>query len=330
MRAAMHRRAFLLSPLALAACAVAPEGRVTAPGSRPTRRVAVTMDDPHLEESPRLDPRARDAAILQTLAARGAHAALFVCGMRVDSVEGAALLARWSAAGHSLGNHSYSHRYFHSSKMSVADFASEVDRGDAVLRPHLASAPRRRFRFPFLKEGDTREKRDGARRALAERGYTNGYVTIDASDWAFDARLTRRLGRDPSADVAPLRAAYVAHMLDRARYYDDLARTVLGRPVAHTMLVHHSLLNALFLGDVLDALVADGWTLIDAEAAFADPLSRRAPDVLPAGESLIWSMAKERPDLVAPGALRYPGEDEDYERATLDRLEPPRATETRL
>ena len=293
------------------------------------------MDDPHLGESPRLDPRARDAAILQTLAAHRVSAALFVCGMRVDSEECAALLARWSAAGHSLGNHSYSHRYFHSAKMSVADFESEVERGEAVLRPHLAraasiaSAPRRRFRFPFLKEGDTREKRDGARRALAKRGYTNGYVTIDASDWAFDARLTRRLRRDPSADTAPFRAAYVAHMLDRARYYDDLARTVVRRPVGHTMLVHHSLLNALFLGDVLDALVADGWTLIDAETAFTDAISLRALDVLPAGESLIWSMAKERPDLVAPGALRYPGEDEDYEQSTLDRLEPPHATETR-
>jgi hypothetical protein len=213
--------------------------------------------------------------------------------------------------------------------MSVVDFESELDRGDAVLRPHLAFARPRRFRFPFLKEGDTRQKRDGARRALAERGYTNGYVTIDASDWAFDARLTRRLTRDPSADAAPFRAAYVAHMVDRARYYDDLARTVVGRSVAHTMLVHHSLLNALFLGDVLDALVAEGWTLVDAETAFADEIASRAPDVVPAGESLLWSMAKERPALVAPGALRYPGEDEEYEQTTLDRLEPPKATDTR-
>ncbi len=178
----------------------------------------------------------------------------------------------------------------------------------------------RRFRFPFLKEGNTPEKRDGARAVLADHGYANGHVTIDASDWAFDARLTKRLRRDPMADLSPFRAAYIAHMLNRSHYYDDLARSMLGRTSVHTMLVHHSLLNALFLGDLLDAFEKDGWAIVDAEEAYADPVFQRTPQVLPAGESLIWSLAKEHAALAR--TLRYPGEDEDYEKGTLDALEP--------
>lgn len=273
------------------------------------------MDDPHVGETPRLDARARDAAILATLAGHKCVATLFVCGKRVDSVEGGALLGRWSAAGHRLGNHSYGHRYFHAPSMTLADFELELEKGESVVRPHATFT--RRFRFPMLKEGDSAEKRDGARRILSARGYENGHVTIDGSDWAFDARLVRRLRRDPGADLAPFRAAYVAHVRDRARHYDALAREVVGRTIAHTLLVHHSLLNALFLGDVLTALVADGFTLVDTDEAFDDPIFRERPDVLPAGESLVWSLARRR-----GAVLRYPGEDEVYEAPTLDALEP--------
>ncbi len=276
------------------------------------------MDDPNVATTPVLDAAMRDSAIRQTLAARSVHAALFVCGMRVELPEGAALLGSWSAAGHVLGNHSYSHRYFHSAEMTLADFVADLDRGETVVRAY--SGFRRLFRFPFLKEGDTMQKRDGARAALIARGYTNGHVTIDASDWAFDARLVRRIRREPKADLPPFRDAYVVHMLDRARYYDALARDVVGRTIVHTVLVHHSLLNALFLPDVLAAFAKDGWAVIDAEEAYRDPVFQRAPRALPAGESLVWSLAMERPELAR--ALRYPGEDEVYEKGTLDRLEP--------
>jgi hypothetical protein len=132
-----------------------------------------------------------------------------------------------------------------------------------------------------------------------------------------------RLQRDPAADLSPFRSAYVAHMLDRAKYYEDMAWRVLGRGIAHTMLVHHSLLSALFLGDLLEALERDGWTVIDAEEAYLDPVFRLQPDSVPAGESLVWSLAHTDPKF--SGELRFPGEDEEYEKAILDRLEPPPA-----
>jgi peptidoglycan-N-acetylglucosamine deacetylase len=308
----MWRRSFLAS---LAAACAAP--RVPSPVVSATpRRLAITMDDPSVEETPLLPPAERDAAILAALSAHKASAMLFVCGMRVDSPAGADLLRRWSAAGHLLGNHSYSHRYFHSAKMTLADFAAENDRGDAVIRPYLGY--RRMFRFPFLKEGNTEAKRDGARELLRQRNYTNGHVSIDASDWAFDKRLAESLRRDPHTPLAPFRDAYVAHILGRVHYYDNLAAALLSYSPAHTLLIHHSLLNALFLGDLIRALTADGWSIISAAEAYADPVYRRVSPAMPAGESLIWSLAKANPTLTAP--LRYPAEDAAYEQRILDSL----------
>ena len=254
--------------------------------------------------------------ILGHLERSNVTAALFVCGMRVDSAGGRHMLGEWNEAGHTLGNHSWSHWNLDSNKVMLSAFCEDIARGEAAVRGFTRF--RRIFRYPFFKEGDTLEKRDGVRRFLAERGYRVGSATVDASDWAVSARLTARLAKEPHADPAPYREFYLAHMWERARFYDDLAVRVLGRRPAHTVLVHHNLLNALFLGDLLAMFRARGWEPISAGDAYRDPVYLRQPQTLPAGESLIWALAKETGRF--DEALRYPGEDEVYENPKMDAL----------
>ena len=59
-----------------------------------------------------------------------------------------------------------------------------------------------------------------------------------------------------------------------------------------------------------------GWKLIDSATAFKDPVYAMRPDILPAGESILWALAKQKG---FPG-LRSPGEDDIYEKPILDRL----------
>lgn len=61
-----------------------------------------------------------------------------------------------------------------------------------------------------------------------------------------------------------------------------------------------------------------GWKLMNADAAFQDPIFSSAPKIVPAGESLIWALAKESGKF--DSLLRYPGEDGDYEKEKMDRL----------
>ena len=58
--------------------------------------------------------------------------------------------------------------------------------------------------------------------------------------------------------------------------------------------------------------------MIDAEEAFSDEVFTRQPDTVPAGQSLLWALAKESGKFEA--RLRYPGEDDVYEKPVLDRL----------
>jgi peptidoglycan/xylan/chitin deacetylase (PgdA/CDA1 family) len=310
----MKRRTFTKTlGLSIAAIGL---GGVPVIASKPAAQFSITMDDFYWTNAVKLTAAERNQSILDTLQANSIKAGLFVIGRNIDSDEGKQLLSSWDKAGHLIGNHTYSHRNYNAPEAKVTEYQQDILRAETLLKEF----PRfkKYFRFPMLKEGDTAVKRDAMRAFFAKHGYRNGYVTIDNSDWAIDQRLTARLKKDPNADVKPYRDFYLEHMWARSEYYDQLARRVTGRPVKHTVLVHFNLLNGLFLGDLMSMYKAKGWRPIDAEEAFTDPVFASKPKVLPAGESIVWSLAKEKGTIAR--SLRYPAEDGEYENARMDKL----------
>ena len=309
----MNRRTFTKSlGLTIAALSL----RTPSIARTPAPQFSITMDDFLWQNAVKLTASERNESILSTLQSHSMKAALFVVGRNIESPEGKQLLSRWDKAGHLIGNHTYSHRNYNAPAAVVAEYQQDILRAEALLKDFPRF--RKYFRFPMLKEGDTAAKRDAMRSFLAQHGYRNGHVTIDNSDWAIDNRLTARLKKDAAADVNPYRDYYLEHMWERAQYYDSLAKRVLGRPVKHTVLVHFNLLNGLFLDDVIAMFKSKGWQPIDAEEAFDDPVFSAKPKILPAGESIVWSLAKEKGTIAK--SLRYPAEDSNYENARMDKL----------
>ena len=307
----MNRRTFTKS-LAVTALGI----RMPSIARKPAPQFSITMDDFNWRNPTKLTSAERNDAILNTLQSHSIKAALFVVGRNIEAAEGKQLLSAWDKSNHLIGNHTYSHNNYNGSDVVVAEYLKDILRAEALLKDF--SRFRKYFRFPALKEGDTAAKRDAMRSFLAEHGYRTGHVTIDNSDWAIDNRLTARLKKDAAADVKPYHDFYMEHMWARAEYYDSLAQRVLGRPVKHTVLVHFNLLNGLFLNDLIEMFKSKGWQPIDAEEAFTDPVFSAKPKIVPAGESIVWSLAKEKGTI--PMSLRYPAEDGDIENARMDKL----------
>ncbi len=310
----MNRRDFTKT-LGISALALGWGKSLAAAKGKPA--LAITMDDFQWDKSLELTSDERNQAILKALRSHGdLKAALFVKGKNIDNDKGKELLRDWDRAGHLIGNHSYSHQYLNSRRITPEVYTADIIHCEELLKefPHFQKI----FRFPYLKEGETAVKRDAVRTFLKQNGYRVGHVTIDASDWAIDDRLNARLAKDPAADLKPYRDFYLGHMWERALYYDDLSRKALGRSVKHTILMHFNLLNALFLGDLLDMFRSKGWQLIDAPTAFSDPVFTAGPNIVPAGESIIWAVAKETGQFEK--LLRYPGEDSEYENPKMDKL----------
>jgi peptidoglycan/xylan/chitin deacetylase (PgdA/CDA1 family) len=309
----MNRREFTkavgLSVLALNAPAILSS-------RRKGPRVAITMDDFNWRNAIHQQAEDRNRAILDTLKVHSVKAGLFVVGRSLEEEQGKTLLRDWDKAGHLIGNHTYSHQNFNSPSITLQFFSEDIVRAEGMLKSFPGF--QRYFRFPMLKEGDTELKRDGLRAFLTEHNYRVGHVTIDTSDWLVDQRLTARLKENPKADVKPYRDYYLDHLWDRAQYYDSLAQRVTGRMVKHTLLTHYNLLNGLFLNDVMEMFKRKGWEFIDATEAFQDPVFSAKPNVLPAGESIVWSLAKEKGTI--PMSKRYPAEDGSVELERMKKL----------
>lgn len=287
-----------------------------APAHAEQPEIAFTFDDPKTDNCGGMLWQEVNARMLGALSKHHIKAVLFVTGKRVDSEAGRSLLAAWDRSGHAIGNDSSSHQFFNDADITLANFESDVLKNEPLIRgyPHFV----RLFRFPYFKEGETPEKRDGMRSFLKQRQYRIGRATIDASDWAISWRLEKRLIAAPKADATPYGEFFKQHIWDRAQFYDSLVRRVLKHPVRHTVLLHHNALNALYLDQLIGMFIDRGWQPIDALYAYADVVYDRQPKILPAGESLVWAVAKESGRF--SDELRYPGEDDVYENPKMDAL----------
>src|SRR6185503_4147513 len=168
----MNRRAFTKT-LGMSALALGMGGSIQPssifPASKDRPEIAITIDDFNWNKSVKLDPDRRNRALLGALRAHNnLKAALFVACKFADNDKGRELLQDWDRAGHLIGNHSYSHKYLNSTRVTPADYTADIEKCDAVIKtfPHF----QKRFRFPYLKEGETAVKRDAVRTYLKEHG----------------------------------------------------------------------------------------------------------------------------------------------------------------
>ncbi|WP_417471238.1 polysaccharide deacetylase family protein [Maricaulis sp.] len=263
-------------------------------------RIALSFDDAPRGAGPAFSGYERAAALLQTL--RDADAppvVFFVQTSGLQSEAGRARIARYGEAGHLIANHSESHLWL--SRTDTAAYIADIDQAEARLQ----GLPNRRpwFRFPYLDEGTPREKRDAVRAALAGRGLRNGYVTVDNYDWYIESLWQRAVRDGRVVDRAALGAAYVDMLIGAIEFYDARAVDALGRSPDHVILLHENDLAALFVGDLIAALRARGWTLISPDEAYADPIAAIEPQTLMTRQGQIGALAVEAG--VEPASLTH-------------------------
>lgn len=279
-------------------------------------RISFTFDDGNTDAQAGYSLEAWNTLLLENLKKHGLKSILFSMGHNKVSKEGKYVLSSWNDAGHKIANHTFSHPNFNSKDVTLDSFKAEILKNDALIKTYSNYLPY--VRFPYLKEGNTKEKVDGIRQFLAEKGYKNGHVSIDASDWYISSRLVKRLKENPKADISGFKQYYIQHLYDRALYYDSLAVQLKGRQINHVLLLHHNLAASLFLDELIQHFKSMGWEVLDADKAYLDDIYNQQPANIPAGESLVWALAKQSGKF--ENTLRYPAEDSRYEKQKMDEL----------
>lgn len=256
--------------------------------------------------------------ILSHLNNENLKAIFFVTGKNKMDIKGQFLLKSWDDQGHKLANHTFTHPNFNSKKNTTPFFETELIKTDSVISALDNNI--KMFRFPYLKEGRNKFKTDSIRKILAKNKYLNGYVTIDASDWYVNQRLIQRIRKVgfENTQINKFKDFYVQHIIERANYYEKLSYEMNQRHINHTLLLHHNLTSALFLDDLIKKFKEEGWEIKDADKAYKDQIFKTIPAPEFAGESLIYSMAKQSGKY--DQSLRYPAEDSRYEKEKMTKL----------
>jgi peptidoglycan/xylan/chitin deacetylase (PgdA/CDA1 family) len=178
----------------------------------------------------------------------------------------------------------------------VDEWLADVARCDEAVS-EIIEGPVRWFRYPMLHQGDDRSVRDSVARTLAAWGYSNAHVTIDNSEWLLARAYDLAMQAGDQAEAAAIVEAYLDHLREAAAHFRTAGREKFGREVDHVLLLHANAIAARHVGDLIDGLEADGFTIASLEEVLADPIYSRVDEYVgPVGLSWIYRAAPLSPD----------------------------------
>jgi peptidoglycan/xylan/chitin deacetylase (PgdA/CDA1 family) len=249
-------------------------------GGCAAQKVAITFDDLPLNGSlpPGVTRAETTKSVLAILKKRHAPPVYgFVNARKLEgSADGAEALKLWAAA-EPMGNHTYSHMDLEQN--TVEAFEREIEEDEPALELLEEKDNWHWFRYPYLREGDTVEKRRGVRAYLKARGYRIAQVTLDWEDYLWNFAYARCAAKNETKSIAWLRSSYLntaSEFLDLGR---EQAKLIYGHDINYVLLMHLGAFSSTILPEALDLLKKKGFKLVTLEEAESDAAYDGDPDV---------------------------------------------------
>ncbi len=192
------------------------------------------------------------------------------------SEDGAEALRLWAAA-EPVGNHTYAHMDLEQNTAEA--YEREIEEDEPVLELLDGKTDWHWFRYPYLHEGDTVEKRRAVRAYLKAHGYRIAQVTLDWEDYMWNFAYARCAAKNDTKSIAWLRSSYLAtasEFLDLGRAQ---AKLIYGHEINYVLLMHLGAFSSTILPDALDLLKKKGFKLVTLEEAESDAAYEGDPDV---------------------------------------------------
>jgi peptidoglycan-N-acetylglucosamine deacetylase len=218
----------------------------------------------------------------------------FVNGGQIrDNPDHMDILRMWVEAGLSVGNHTFAHPNLN--RVSAADYIGDIERNEAMLVEVAGPLWGRVFRYPYLREGDTLQKRRAVRRWLAAHGYQIAQVTVYFDDWGWNDAYARCVGRPDPGAIQWLKQSFLQSAVQRLAWSEAVAKAMLGRQIKHILLLHLGAFDAVMLEELLAAYRQTGVTMIGLTEAMTDSAYKLDPDIVWDGElTFLLQVARAR------------------------------------
>lgn len=180
------------------------------------------------------------------------------------------ILKLWVRSGYPLGNHTFSHKDL--SKNSAQDFNKEIAANELALKTIGDNFDWRYFRYPFLHEGDSLEKRNAVRAYLKANKYKIAFVTDEFEDWAWNDPYARCKTKNDQNSILRLTESYTKAASDRFLLDGEVLNAIYHRPVARILLLHIGAFDAQMLPIILKMYKEKGVEFIPLSQAIKDSI----------------------------------------------------------
>ena len=198
----------------------------------------------------------------------------FVNGDKLASRPGAPeALQIWLDAGMNIGNHSWSHMSLTTNTAEA--FEQDIAKNEPTLGQYGEVRDWRWFRFPYLEEGETVEKRRAIRAWLTEHGYRIAQVTLQFADYEWNDAYCRCRAKQDEAAIARLKQSYLDAAAEDIALGREEEQLVFGREIPDVMLLHETPFTTLMLPDLLDLLRKQGFSFESLSQVESDPAYSR-------------------------------------------------------
>jgi peptidoglycan/xylan/chitin deacetylase (PgdA/CDA1 family) len=193
-----------------------------------------------------------------------------------NNADGQQALHAWIDSGMNIGSHTWSHMSLSSNPADA--FEHDIALNEPALTEYAGARDWHWFRYPFLWEGDTLDKRRAVRGYLLEHGYRVAQVSIDFEDYAWNDAFGRCSAKQDAAAIDWLKQSY----LDTATEYIRLGREeqliAFGHEIPDVLLLHETAFTTLMLPDLLDLLRKQGFRFDSLPEVEMDPAYALDPD----------------------------------------------------
>ncbi len=229
----------------------------------------------------------------------------FINGGRIEEdPTSLGVLKAWRAAGQPLGNHTWAHLDLN--KETPEEFEAEVSRNEPLLEGLMGKEDWHWLRYPYLREGDTVEKRRAVRAWLSAQRYKIAQVNMDFEDYLWNDPYARCVDRHDETSIRKLRDSYLAVADQYYGLFRELSQMIYGRNVKYVLLMHVGAFDARMLPQLLALYRAKGVRFISLPDAMSDPAYNDDPDIgEPKGGAFLDLMMEKK-------QLKFPANSKPY------------------
>jgi len=198
-----------------------------------------------------------------------------------------ALINLWLDAGLEIGNHTFSHIDYN--KVTYQKFTADLLKGEPLIKTLAAEHGKsiRYLRHPFLHRGNTQEKVDSLMAFLAENGYCEAPVTIDNTDYLFNAAYDSAISKKDSVLMKAIGRDYVAYQERKLVYFENQSQKLFGYNIRQVFLLHANAINADYIDQLAEMIKRHNYRFVSLDRALED-LAYLSPDTYNKTGGISW------------------------------------------